>query len=177
MGALEYFLSSDKLNKVNRETKMKSNYEAVNDWCMTDLEDQRSVDTTEREFVLSSSIQDLQKVNKKIAKLRIQQEELTNSIISGFGHNHEGQKTYEYDVWKVEIKTPIVYSLDKKLYESGDVILPKEFNPIKESISYSIDKKLFEKYMSTADKEVVVSLIELIEKNPGKVSVVVKERV
>lgn len=157
---------------------MKNTLEAMNDWFMPEIEDQRNVfDTTEREYSLSSSIKELQKVNKKIAKLLIQKEILTNQVVAGFGHDHEGQKTYEHDVWKIEIKTPIVYSLDRKLYEEGDICLPEEYNPIKSVVIHSVDKKLFENYMATADKKVVSDLISLIEKKPGKVSVVVKERV
>lgn len=157
---------------------MKNNCEAMNDWFVPEIQEQGNINETfERENSLSSSIEELQKVNKKLAKLLVQKEELTNQIISAFGHEHEGQKTYEYDVWKVEIKTPIVYSLDKKLYESGEISLPEEFNPIKESISYTIDKKLFEKYMSNCDNETVGNLIALIEKKPGKAGIVIKERV
>src|ERR1700722_17548847 len=103
---------------------------------------------------LATHIRELEKVNKQLAKLTLRKEELTDMIISGMSHNHEGQRTYEYETWKVEIKTPITYALNKKLYESGSVTLPENFNPIKESISYSIDKGLCDKYMSTAPKKV-----------------------
>ncbi len=126
---------------------------------------------------LAANIQELEKVNKQLAKLILRKEQLTDLIISGMSHNHEGQRTYEYDTWKVEIKTPITYSLNKKLYESGSITLPASFNPIKESVSYSIDKGLCDKYMSNAPKKVKEALAELIDKKPGKASVVIKERV
>jgi hypothetical protein len=126
---------------------------------------------------LATHIRELEKVNKQLAKLTLRKEELTDMIISGMSHNHEGQRTYEYETWKVEIKTPITYALNKKLYESGSVTLPENFNPIKESISYSIDKGLCDKYMSTAPKKVKDALAELIDKKPGKASVVIKERI
>lgn len=125
---------------------------------------------------LGSHIKELEKVNKQLSKLTLRKEELTDMIISGMSHNHEGQRTYEYDTWKVEIRTPITYTLNKKLYETKSILLPDSFNPIKESISYSIDKGLCDKYMLSAPKKVRDSLAELIDKKPGKASVVIKER-
>ncbi len=126
---------------------------------------------------LADYIQELEKLNKQLAKLTLRKEKLTDMIISGMSHNHEGQRTYEYDTWKVEIKTPITYVFNKKLYESGRITLPDNFNPIKESVSYSIDKGLCDKYMETAPKKVKEALAELIDKKPGKASVTIKERI
>lgn len=128
------------------------------------------------ENCLGSTIKELEKINKQIARLTLKKEELTNVIISGMKHHHEGQRTYECGQWKVEIKTPFIYALNKKLYQSGQIKLPSNFNPIKESISYSIDKGLCDKYMVDAPAKVKTALIELIEKKPGKPSVVIKER-
>jgi hypothetical protein len=125
---------------------------------------------------LGSHIKELEKVNKQLAKLTLRKEQLTNMIISGMSHDHEGQRTYEYDAWKVEIKTPITYVLNKKLYESGNIFLPDNFNPIKESVSYSINKGLCDEYMLNAPKKVRETLTELIAKKPGKASVTIKER-
>ena len=96
----------------------------------------------EQEHCFVESVKELEKVNKQIARLIVRKEELTETIIGALEHDHEGQKSYEYGTWKIEVKTPFVYSLNKKLYESGDVKLPAEYNPIKEFIAYTIDKKL-----------------------------------
>jgi len=133
--------------------------------------------TSEQEHCFVDSVKELEKVNKQIAKLLLRKEELTDIIIGSLDHNHEGQKTYEYGVWKIEVKTPFVYSLNKKLYESGDVKIPDNFNPIKESISYSIDKRLCDQYMVDAPKKVRDELAELIDKKPGKAGITIKERV
>lgn len=134
-------------------------------------------DTKEREQCLEESIRELQAVNKKMARLNVIREKLTDMIIDSIGHNHEGQKSYDFGVWKIEVKTPFIFSLNKKLYESGDISLPDEFNPIKHSVSYAVDKKLCEQYMDCAPKSVRDALVELIDKRAGKASVVVKERV
>ncbi len=126
---------------------------------------------------LTASIKELEKVNKQLAKLNLVKEQLTEEIIGSFGHEHEGQRTYEHESWKIEIRTPVIYSLNKKLYESGDVKLPLEFDPVKESISYTIDKRLCDEYMETAPKNIKVKLIELIEKKPGKPGVTIKARI
>ena len=133
--------------------------------------------TNLQERCLSESIELLQKTNKRLAKLNVHKEELVKTIIGALQHMHEGVKTYEYSEWKIEVKTPCVYSLDKKLYESGDIKLPNKFNPVKKSISYNVDRRLVEKYMQEAPPEVRDALIELIEKRPGKAGITIKERV
>lgn len=139
------------------------------------MQDRNPID--EQEHCFSESITELQKVNKQIAKLLVRKEELTEKIIGSLEHDHEGQKSYEYGVWKIEVKTPFVYSLNKKLYESGSLKLPEDFNPIKESVSYSVDKRLCDKYMQEAPKKVRDALAELIDKKPGKAGITIKERI
>lgn len=134
-------------------------------------------ETSENEHYLTVNIKELDSLNKKLAKLLLRKEELTENIIGAFGHCHEGQRQYEYDVWKVEIKTPCIYSLNKNRYESGEISIPHEFNPIKQSISYSVDKKLCDKYLESAPVDIRDLLIEIIDKKPGKASVTLKERV
>jgi hypothetical protein len=133
--------------------------------------------TNEQEQCFAESIKELEKVNKQIAKLLVRKDELTDLIIGALEHDHEGQKSYEYGVWKIEVKTPYIYSLNKKLYESGDVKIPDDFNPVKQSVSYSIDKRLCDKYMMDAPKKVRDALAELIDKKPGKAGITIKERV
>lgn len=130
----------------------------------------------EREYQLCESLKTLDSINRKIARLTKIKEEMTENIILALGHEHEGQKTYEYDVWKIEVKTPFIYSLNKKLYECGDFDIPPKFNPVKESISYTIDKKLAESALIEAPEEVKDMLVELIDKKPGKPSVTLKAR-
>jgi hypothetical protein len=134
-------------------------------------------DTNEQERFFVDSVKELEKVNKQLAKLLLRKEELTDQIIGALDHEHEGQKTYEYGTWKLEVKTPFVYSLNKKLYESGSVKLPEDFNPIKQSVSYSVDKRLCDKFMTEAPKKVRDALAELIDKKPGKAGITIKERV
>ena len=131
----------------------------------------------EQEHCFSDSVTEFQEVNKQLATLLARKEKLTEQIIGSLEHDHEGQKSYEYGVWKIEVKTPFVYSLNKKLYESRDIRLPDDFNPIKESRSYSIDKRLCEIYMRDAPRDVRDVLCELIDKRPGKANVVVKENI
>lgn len=134
-------------------------------------------DTNEQQYLFEESVTELHKVNKQLAKLLVRKEELTQKIIDSLEHNHEGQKSYEYGVWKIEVKTPFVYSLNKKLYESIGSKLPDNFNPIKQSVSYAVDKRLCDEYMLQAPKKVRDVLIELIDKKPGKASVTLKERI
>ena len=138
---------------------------------------QESTDNNEQEAFFLERVEELEVVNKQIARLLVMKESLTQEIIEALDHDHEGQKTYTYGEWKIEVKTPFVFSLDKKKYESGEFKLPRDYNPIKESVSYSIDKRLCEKMMQEAPKAVRETLAELIDKKPGKASVNIKERV
>lgn len=139
------------------------------------MQDFDTTNEQERSFV--DSIGELQKVNRKLAKLLVRKEELTDLIIGSLDHEHEGQKTYEYGEWKIEVKTPFIYSLNKRLYEDCELNIPDEYNPIKRSFAYSIDKRLCDEYLVTAPEDVRDTLISLIEKKPGKASIVLKERI
>ena len=130
----------------------------------------------ERRYFLEDCIRQMDELNKKMSTLVVKKEELTDMIIGALGHEHEGQRSYEYNLWKIEVKTPCVYSLNKKLYESGQFTLPKKFNPIKQSTSYTIDKRMCDQYLIDAPNDVRDVLIELIDKKRGKASVTIKER-
>ncbi len=134
-------------------------------------------DSSEMQCHLETCIKILQDTNKTMAELNLIKEKTTREIIAALNHNKDGQKTYEFQQWKIEVKTPYVYSLDKKKYEDCEINIPFEYNPVKESIAYTIDKKLCEKYLNEAPEEVREALFELIEVKPGKPSVLIKERV
>lgn len=148
-----------------------------NDYAVNDCE-WRLVDLQQSEENLNNDIKDLERVNKSLAKLLLKKESLTKSIIDILGHKHEGQKTYEYSVYSLEVKTPVSVSLDTKKYASGEFYLPPEFNPIKQStkVSYSVDKRLYDNCLTQAPKEVRSILAELMTKTPGKQSIEIKRR-
>ena len=134
-------------------------------------------DTLERAQFLDTHVKELERVNKDMARLILKKEKLTEQIIGALGHEHAGQKTYEYSTWRIEVKTPFVYALNKRIYESGAIELPTQYNPIKESKAYSIDKKLCDEYMIAAPKKVQRDLAKLIDLKPGKKGIVIKERI
>lgn len=125
---------------------------------------------------LDISIKRLVAVNKSISKLTVEKEELTASIINSMNHEHEGQRSYEYGIYKIECKTPMVYSLDTARYKSGDVVLHDGFNPIKQSVTYSVDKIKCDEYMANAPADAKAAICELISKKPGKSAVTIKAR-
>lgn len=130
----------------------------------------------ERELYLDESIAELNCINKKLAKLLLKKEELVEGIIAALDHSKEGQRTYEHGIYKIEVKTPYVYSLNKKRYEELGADIPDSFNPIKKSIAYSIDKRKCEDMLEIAPPFVRDLLIEIIDKKAGKPSVSIKER-
>ncbi len=138
---------------------------------------QNYTDTNEMQQVLEESIKELEKINKRMAIYNVRREELTELIIGSLGHEHEGQKQYKFNRWNIEVKTPCIYSLNKKMYEQGEFNIPDEYNPIKQSISYTIDKRKCDELMNIAPDDIRYALIELIDKKPGKASVNIKERI
>ena len=131
----------------------------------------------EQERFLEQHINDLNYVNKQLSELNVLKEDLVDRIIGALEHDHEGQKSYNFNTWKIEVKTPFVYSLNKKLYESGKIQLDDRFNPIKKATTYTVDKRLCDECLEYAPKEVRDVLVELIDKKPGKAGVTIKERV
>lgn len=131
----------------------------------------------EQEYFFVRCVKELEEVNEALEKLTFRKECLTKSIIEVLDHKYEGQKSYQYGDWSIEIRTPFIYSLDKKKYLSGKFQLPSDFNPIKESISYTIDKRLFDKFIQEAPEDIFNTLNELIDKRPRKTSVTIKGRV
>lgn len=134
-------------------------------------------DTGVREQFMDRCIKQLNRVNKTIARLLVEKEKLTEDIIGAFGHEKAGQKTYEYSTWRVEVKTPFVYSINKKVFEAISATLPPEFNPVKASTTYAVDKKLCDEYMLTAPESVKELLTQCIDIKAGKKGIVIKERV
>lgn len=53
--------------------------------------EQQHAEATVREETLDCAIKRIEAVNRKIATLLVEKEELTASIISALGHNHEGE--------------------------------------------------------------------------------------
>ncbi len=134
-------------------------------------------DLNERVEVLDSGIKELESINKTLAKLLMRKEELTELIIAAFDHEKEGQQTYEHRLWRIEVKTPFVYSLNKRAYAEQEIDIPHEYNPVKSSLTYTVDKRKCEEAMLNAPAEIRDLLIEIIDKKPGKPSVSIKERI
>lgn len=133
----------------------------------------QQIELNDRAESLEQNIKQLESVNKRIAKLLVEKEALTDSIIAGIGHDYEGQRTYQFNEWDITAKTPYIYSLNTKKYKAGDVYLDEAFNPIQESVSYKVNRELAEEYMNTAPASARSALLELITKKPGKASVTI----
>jgi hypothetical protein len=119
---------------------------------------------------------ELETINRKIAKLRLDKESKELELIAAIQHEHEGSKTYDIGLHSVTIKTDMIYSLDKKAYISGDVFLPPEFDPVLQKITYEVNKKLFNAYEQMAPLAVRKTLNELVTKKESKPNVSIKVR-
>ena len=120
---------------------------------------------------------ELERMNKKLAKMRLDKEQLEAEFIELIGHNKEGSKTYDIGDKSVTVKTEMIYSLDKKAYTGGEVFLPTEFDPVLTKISYEVNKKLFKAYEEMAPESVRDILNQLIEIKPAKPALSIKARI
>jgi len=134
---------------------------------------QQQLEVHNEEMFIEEEIKKLEVVNVKLAELLVEKEELTASIISLMEHTHEGERTYEFNMWNIKIKTPFIYSLNTKMYRSGEVFLDDAFNPIEETVSFKVNRAKADEYMQTSPDSVREALIKLITKKPGKQSVAI----
>lgn len=118
----------------------------------------------------------LERLNKQLAKLRLDKEQMELELIAVIGHEYEGSKTYDIGERSVTLKTDMIYSLDKKAYMSGDVYLSPEFDPILKKITYEVNKKLFDAYEQIAPLADREALHALVEKKPSKPNVSIRIR-
>lgn len=128
----------------------------------------------DREFSLADNCERLQIINEKISALEIEKKGLVTSIIADIGHNYEGERTYQVGTVAVTCRTPVILALDKKAYESGDVYLMPEFDPIDKSTSYKVNRARYESYLERAPASVRVALDKLVTKKDGKANVSIK---
>jgi len=135
---------------------------------------QQQQELHDQEFSLYDNCERLQVINDKISALEIEKKGITAAIISDIGHAHSGEKSYEVGDLKVTCRTPVILSLDKKAYESGDVYLMPEFDPIDASTSYKINRARYESYLDRAPMSVREALDKLVTKKDGKASVVIR---
>ncbi len=134
------------------------------------------VELENRERTAIDLVGELEKINKKMAKLRLDKEKLEVELIGVIGHDYEGSKTYDIGQSKVVIKTEKIYALDKAAYRNGDLFLPDEFDPVLKSISYEVNKKLFNSFVTTAPFAVRETLNKLITLKDSKPGVTIKVR-
>lgn len=124
--------------------------------------------------MLKEKIKRLDEVSKDIAILLNEKEDLVKSIIEDLNHAHDGQKSYTVDEFKLEVRTPSIYSLDKKHYAEVSKYIPAQYNPVKESVSYTVDKKKCDEVLKSAPADIRKTLIDIIEKKAGKPNINVK---
>jgi len=137
---------------------------------------QYQLELEQRELRAIEITAELEKINRKLAKLRLDKEELELELIAAIGHEYEGSKTYDIGDRSVTLKTDMIYALDKKAYTSGDVFIPDEFDPVLTKLSYEVNKKLFNHYESIAPIHVREALNQLVIKKNSKPSVAIKVR-
>ncbi len=132
-------------------------------------------DSMDRVRFLDDKIKEFNEVSKNLSILKLKYESLTDEIISALGHDKEGQRTYEHHNFKIEVKTPATYSVDRKKYEQ--VSIPDEYNPIKQNITYAVNKELCDRFINDAPQHIKELLFTVIEKKQSRKTVTVKERI
>jgi|GEM_PF-763214 len=128
----------------------------------------------DRENSLSDNIERLQLLRSKIKTLEVEEKGLVESIICDIGHMHKGERTYQVGTMAVTCKAPVILALDKKAYESGDVFLEEEFDPIERGVSYKVNRSKYLSMMEIAPQRVRMALDMLITEKDGKKNVSIK---
>lgn len=130
----------------------------------------------QREMLAIELANKLDKLNAKIAKLRLEKESLEVELIAAIGHNLEGSKTYDVGDKAVTLKTDMIYSLNKDLYNDDSFLLPADFDPVVTKTVFEVNKKSFNSMVATAPAHVCDMLHALVTKKPSKPAVTIKAR-
>jgi len=134
----------------------------------------QQIELVDREFSLYDNCERLQVVRNKIKTLEVEEKALVQAIIADIGHEHKGSRTYEVGTYKVECKTPVTLTLDKKAYANGSVYLPEAFDPIEHSVSYTVNRGKYLSMLELAPESVRDAIHALIVEKDGKPNVVIK---
>lgn len=118
-------------------------------------------------------IDELDIINKTLSQVKVEKDAIEQEIQSLIGHAHVGHRTYEIGPRKITIKVDQSYSLNTKLYKSGDIYLPPEFDPIKAQTTFKVNQALFDRYENEAPEEVRGILNTLVTKNKERLSIVI----
>ncbi len=133
-------------------------------------------------------VDNLNKINTQIAELKQIKEDLERIVISALGranyvdgkmHDiiHDGQKSHEIGVYKVEISTDYNYKINKSEYEIYKSHLPKEFDPVISEVKYRINKKVFNSINVYGSDEQKIIRDKFITMEPAKPSVKIRTNV
>ena len=111
---------------------------------------------------IKEQIADLSRIKDALGRLLLKELNLADVDDDGkiVSVKHDGQQTLEVGNFKVTVKTPSTWKINKREYEVEASRLRKEFNPVKTSISYRIDKKILETaslYGSKEDNDLILS--------------------
>lgn len=103
-------------------------------------------DVAERVMMLSM-------INKQIAELNRIKLDVEARIVELVQHPNQGQKTYQVDTYKVQIRSGFNYTVNKKVYldlrESEQI--PPDLNPVNAIVKYEVDKKMLHEIESRND--------------------------
>lgn len=134
----------------------------------------QQIELHDRERSLADNIEELQKLRAKIKIMEVEEKGLVQAILADIGHEHKGSRTYEVGTYKVECKTPVTLTLDKKAYADGSVYLPEEFDPIEHSTAYTVNRSKYLSMLELAPESVREAIHKLITEKDGKPNVVIK---
>lgn len=116
----------------------------------------------------------LQSYESRIAKLKLEKEQLEQEIIDAIGHIYDGQTTYEVLDKKITVKTTFNYRVDKDAFENLRDQLPD--NLVKVETKYTPIKKFIKEVEESDDTELNLLLSEFLTKTESKPSVKVVAR-
>ena len=125
--------------------------------------------------LLSLKADRLMALEERIAKLKLEKEELEAELIKDIHHHYDGQITYEVLDKSITIKTVFNYRVDKKRFEELKDNIPE--NVIKVETKYTPVKKYIKEIEDSGDADLNYLLSEFLTKTEAKPSVKVCARI
>lgn len=120
---------------------------------------------------LNKTLDELNKLNFKLADLTAKKAELEEQVKTLLKHDVNAQRSYNVGKYKVTVTTGVNYTLDKKYYLECGKSLERDLNPVTESITYKVDPKRLNESLLMANEQELEIIHKMITEKPKKLNV------
>jgi len=113
----------------------------------------------------------LEQIKYQVAELLNMKAAIEKELQEYFHKDKDGQTTYAFERWNVEITTGWNYKLNKKKYAEWEDMITPRFNPIKETVKLEINKKIYRECEEFGSDDDRLALSEFTSKSEKKLNV------